>query len=168
MIFPSLWWQLSRLRYLIVVLGFIGIVPAFGPRPRAADRIEMLASAAQTASGVSAAFKVSTFTQAVVGVDITAGSGTVADFDLWLECSDDGGTTWYAVAPNVVVTHSTRAASWTTDADDAYIVDSKATTTAEKYFAQFQTLSCDYVRLEWTHTGGSSPSLTLSVSMVGK
>lgn len=157
--------RLARLARVVALTSLVALLvsPAFA----AASRTELQASAAQTASGNSASFKISTIDHAVVGVDITAGSGTVSDFDLWLEVSDDGGTTWYPIAPNVVVIGSTRAAAWTTDLDDAYIVDSKASTTAETYLAQYPAISADYVRVRWT-IAGTTPSLTFSVSLVGK
>ncbi|HOC18440.1 MAG TPA: hypothetical protein PKK95_09240 [Vicinamibacterales bacterium] len=140
---------------------------ALAPVQGAATRFALLASQAQTASANSSAVQVATITQAVVGIDITAGSGTVSDFDLWLEVSDDGGTSWYPLAPDVVIVDSTRAATWNVDADHAYIVDSKASTTAEKYLAVFKQVPADYVRLRWTLTG-TTPSLTFSADMVGK
>lgn len=157
--------RLARVLRAFAALCVVALLVS--PSWAAATRVELLASAAQTASSNSASFKISTIDHAVVGVDITAGSGTVSDFDLWLEVSDDGGTTWYPIAPDVVVVGSTRAATWTVDLDDAYIVDSKASTTAETYLAQFPAISADYVRVRWTLTG-TTPSLTFSVSLVGK
>jgi hypothetical protein len=150
-------------RFILLCALLLSVFPAL-----AAERMEMIASTAITASGNSPAFKVSTIRSAILGVDFTAGSGTVADFDLWLDCSDDGGTTWFAFPPKSVTVDSTKVTTWTTDLDIAHVVNTKNSTTAEKYTGLYEFLPCDYVRVRYTHTGGSTPSLTLSVSLVGK
>ena len=150
--------RLSPLALLLLV-ALSSCLPAYA----GVQRTELLPSAAQTASAASSGQQLSTIQQAIVGVDITAGSGTITDFDLWLECSDDGGTTWYRLVADHVVIDSTGADSQ----DQVNIVDNKTTTAAERYLAVYQVLPSDYVRVRWTLTG-TTPSLTFSVSLVGK
>ena len=122
-----------------------------------AKRIELLASAAQTASGNSAAFDVPTLTMAMVGIDITVDDFT--DFDAWLEGSDDNGTTWYALEADSEVVNSTRV-----DAQNQVDIASSASG-VEKYSGVFKHLATDKVRLAWSLTG---TSITFSASLVGK
>jgi hypothetical protein len=151
-------------RRLLIWLGLLAfaVAPAFA----AATRIELLASAEQTASSNSAAMRVSTIDHAVVTVEITAGSGTVV-FDCWLEASDDGGTSWYVLPADQVLESYTGATENTVSTNSGDIVDNKTTTAAASYVATYKDLSPDYIRVRWTLTG-STPALTFAVRLVGK
>ena len=129
-----------------------------------AERIELVASAVQTASGNSAAFKVDTIKEAMVGVDITAGT-TVTALDIYLEGSDDGGTTWYELPCDVAMQTSGTATDNAARTNERDIVKSKASTTAEKFIGIYRNLAADYVRLRWIFTG---TNFTMSASLVGK
>jgi hypothetical protein len=125
-----------------------------------AQRIELVASATQTASGNSAAFAVNTATMGSLGVDVTAENMT--DFDAWLEGSDDGGTTWYPIPPDSITVDSTRAV--TRNPTSADVVVSHAAG-AEKFTGEFKHLPWDRVRLAWALTG---TDITFSASLVVK
>jgi hypothetical protein len=128
-----------------------------------AIRTEMVASAAQTASGNSAAFEIPTANNVMIGVDTTAGN-TVTAFDLWAQVSDDGGTTWYDYPADAVLkVGATTPGTAATNQRD--IVDGKSTATAEQFIAIFRNIASDRIRVKWTFTG---TSITFSVSMVAK
>jgi hypothetical protein len=130
-----------------------------------AERIELVASATQTASGNSAAFSVPTAVMAMLGIDITAGS-TVTKLDIYLEGSDDGGTTWYELPCDVVMkTSAVDADNAATSAPQRDVVKDKASTAAEKFTGIYRQLPADYVRLRWIFTG---TSFTMSASLVVK
>ena len=101
-----------------------------------ATRTEMVASGAQTASGVSAGFSIPTAADVMIGIDCTTGS-SVTDFDLWLQASDDGGTTWYDYPADLVLKSSSTGANSPT-ANTLLIVSSKASTTAEQFVGVFK------------------------------
>jgi len=132
-----------------------------------AERIELQASVQQNASGNSGQFSIPTMVQAILGVDVTAGSGTISDFDVWLEGSDDGGTTWYELPCDLVMKSSGTGTANTVAANQRNVVDSKTSTTAEKFVGIYKALPADVVRLRWILTG-TTPTMTFSASLVGK
>ena len=132
-----------------------------------ATRSEMVASAAFTASGVSAAFPIPTANHVMVGVDITAASGTPV-LDLWLQGSDDGGTTWYDMPFDIALQTSTSATEGTTRSNDRSIIDNRTSTTVPAQFiALYKSVATDRIRLKWI-ISGTTPSFTFSASMVAK
>ena len=131
-----------------------------------ATRTEMVASAAFTASGVSAKFSVPTAGDLIVGVDVTAAAGTPV-LDLWLQASDDGGTTWYDMPFDLALKTSATATENTTRTNDRSIIDNKTSTTAEQFMATYKRIATDTVRLKWI-ISGTTPSFTFSASMVAK
>lgn len=161
-------------RSLAGAVLFAGLMAAtIGPAFSASRRIELLASTQISSSSNSQSFQLSTAVFMSVGVDITAVSGTTPQLDLWLECSDDGGTTYYEV-PAARVLKSTRSASAapvaaansvTINARD--IVDAYTTAAAARFWADYPELPSDYCRLAWT-VSGTTPLFTLSVSAVTK
>ncbi len=128
-----------------------------------ATRQEMVASAAQTASGVSSGFSIPTAAQLMIGIDTTTGS-SVTDFDLWLQASDDNGTTWYDYPADYVLKSSSTGAN-TPTAATLLIVASKNSTTAEQFVGVYKHIASDRIRLKWTFTG---TSITFSASYVAK
>jgi len=133
-----------------------------------ASRIEMAASAAQTATGNSAAFSVPTVGMAMVGIDITAFSGTTPTLTVWLQASDDGGTTWFDVPNDLALISATTAATGTMSSTARRnIVDTLVISAAQKHFALYRQLPGDTVRLNWV-ISGTTPSITFSASMVAK
>ncbi len=144
--------------WAIVLLAAIGITPA-------ATRTELIASATQTASGNSGAFSLATARDIMVGVDFTTGS-SVTDLDLWLQASDDGGTTWYDYPADIVLTSANTAATGTiVSVASRDIVDSYSSTTAAQFVGIYKSIASDKIRLKWIFTG---TSFTLSASMVAK
>jgi len=125
----------------------------------ASKRTTLVALAAFTTSGNSVDQDVLTGTMMHVEVDITAASGTISDFDLFMEGSVDGGTTWFRL-------HAVHIDANGTDIVTARsnIVNNKTATTPERYGALYSHLPCDKVRARWTLTG-TTPSLTFAVYM---
>jgi hypothetical protein len=131
-----------------------------------ATRQEIFASQAVTTSGNTTPVDAATLTMLMIGVDITAGSGTVV-LDVFLEVSDDGGTTWYECPADQVLLSSGLAGENTVVTDHRSIVDNKTTTAAAKYLAVYKHLPGDVFRVRWILTG-TTPSVTMSISFVGK
>lgn len=129
-----------------------------------ATRTELVASSAQTASGVSAKFQIPSAADVMVGVDITAGT-SITTFDVWLQASDDGGTTWFDYPADLVLKSTTSGTANSATANTRDIVDNKTTTTAEQFVGVFKRIAADWVRLRWALTG---TSVTFSASMVAK
>lgn len=129
------------------------------------QRFEMHASAAEVATGNSAWFSVPTLSMLAMGVDLTAISGAGATLSVWLQGSDDGGTTAYDIASDQRFESSTAATDITAALDKRNIVD--AETAVAKWMAIYKELPTDTVRLAWV-ISGTTPSITFSASAVGK
>jgi hypothetical protein len=151
-----------RRSFFALLIVALAVSSAFG----AATRQEMVASAAFTASSNSASFSISTAVNLFVGVDITAASGTPV-LDLWLQGSDDGGTTWYDYPCDVQLKTSLTASEGTTSANVRSIVDNKTSTTAEQFMCEYKAVATDKIRLKWI-ISGTTPSFTFSASYVAK
>lgn len=156
------------IRRLIVFLAAAMLfVPAFA----AATRTEMVSSAVQSASGNSAAFSIPTATNLMVGIDLTAcGGSTVAT--VWLQGSDDGGTTWYDYPADLVLQGANTAATGTLSSAPGRrnIVDTLtcgSSLTLVPYVAVYKGIATDRVRLKWILSSVTT-GITFSASMVAK
>lgn len=129
-----------------------------------ARRIELVASAVQSGSANSDAFSVATLTMGVVGVDITAITST-PDLDIWLQGSDDGGTTWYDLPYDQQLTSAAAAADLTANTHKRNINGTSSAAAVSKHAAVYKHLAADVVRLAWVLTTGT---ITFSASLVGK
>jgi len=145
-----------------VVLWLSLLLSLFGLSALAAERIELVASAQQTASGNSASFKVSTIKMAMVGVDVTAVTA-VTDLDVYLEGSDDAGTTWYEIPCDFSLRTESDGTPATVSTNQRDIASS--ITATGKFVGIFKHLPADYVRLRWILAG---TNFTMSASLVGK
>lgn len=131
--------------------------------------VTLVPSSAQNASGAGAWQPVPTASMLAVQADITAGSGTVSDFDLWVEGTNDpADTTGFDVPADQVLKHANGAAANTVAVNQRDIVSNKASITAERFLGIFKHFPFKYCRARWAFTGGSSPSLTLSVTAGAK
>ena len=154
------------MRRLIALLALLVALPASA----AAARQEMVASAAFTSSGNSSAFPIPSCTNLFVGIDMTTGS-TVTALDMWLQASDDGGTTWYDYPADITLKDASTAAaagaetaaSGTQSTRD--IVDNYASTSAQRFVGIYRGIASDRIRLKWVFTG---TSFTFSASYVCK
>lgn len=126
------------------------------------NRVELQASAAQTASGNSASKSIPTGSIAVVNLNITATSGTPS-LDAWLQGSDDG-TTWYDLPYDQQLSSASAATDLTANTDKRNINGTSSATGTGKHVATYKHLACRYVRLSWV-ISGSTPSLTFESAL---
>ena len=130
-----------------------------------AYRFELQASAAQTdASGETVAFHVPTVTMLMVGVDLTAYSGA-GGLTVFLQGSDNGGTTWYDLQHDGALYSSAVEAPGAAVGNTRDICDDADATKLGGHVAVYKHLPTDYIRLKWFKNGTSA---TFSVSAVGK
>ena len=127
---------------------------------------ELLASAVQSASGNSASFPIRTQTMAVVGIDITATSGTSEALDIWLQVSDDGGDTWYDFIYSQQMTSDDAAADINAAATNRNINGVSSALDVGKHLAIYRHLPAGHVRLKWV-ISGTTPTFTFSASLAG-
>lgn len=107
--------------------------------------LTVVASAARTVTGNSAALAVApALGQLVLGVNVTAASGTTPSMTLSVEWSHDGGATWSQADPADTFTAITAAA------------------VKVKSFA----VKSDVYRIVWTITG-TTPSFTFAMTQYG-
>ena len=128
----------------------------------AANRTEVLANGVYSANGVTAAVKVSTATMLMVGIDLTAKSGTLV-LNVILQGSDDGGTTWFdipcdqaLITGGTVVTNH-RCANGST----------ALSSNAQQACGIYKHLPTDTVRVSY-EISGTTPTATMSISVVTK
>lgn len=102
--------------------------------------VEVVASAARTATGQTDALRCGGARNLNLLVDVTAASGTSPSLTVSVEWSPDGGVTWYPA-----------------DTPDAFA----AITATKKAAKQFTVKAPDY-RIVWTITG-TTPSFTFAI-----
>lgn len=148
-------------RLLAAVLALLLSAPAWA----GATRVELLASAAQIATGNGGGIAVGNLKELTVYVDLTAISGTAPLLDVWLQSSSDGGTNWYDMlyeagsmdaAANAVPGSSS---TWSRDVLSGVSATSRATAIYKSFG--------DLVRVRWV-ISGTTPSFTFSVKSIGK
>jgi hypothetical protein len=135
----------------------------------------LLASAAQTASGNGAWIDVDGAKELQVLVDLTAGSGTLSAFSLYLESSDDGVASFEILADtvfkNTLVSSPTVAEPTAIRTDKRNIIDGAVETAIivipTRWTATYRVFG-KKVRARWIITPTSSPSETFEVTAVGK
>lgn len=148
----------------LILLCALVSLPAYAV---SSTSITLLASAAQTASANGATVDVSGIKELTVYVNVTAGSGTLSAFSVYLESSDDGGTTWYEILADEILKTTGTAAEPTPTIQKRNIVTEAAIVTSAKYAATFTNFG-NKVRVHWLITPTSAPSETFSVKAVGK
>ena len=110
-----------------------------------ASLLTLVPSAAQTSSGIGSAVEVGEYIQLLVTLNITAMSGTSPSVEVYLETSDDDGTTWYTL-PNGNFTSATSVG---------------------QQVMQITAPFGNYLRAVYT-LGGTTPSVTFAVKAVAK
>jgi len=135
-------------------------------------QIDLLPLAAQTASGAGPTTDVSGIKELAVFAHVTTGSGSLSGghFALWMESSDDGGVTWYDIAPDYRIVDND---TYTDPVPVLGVVrniipDTTTIITADSKWTAVYTRFGNKVRPRWILSGGSSPSETFSVKGVGK
>jgi len=127
-----------------------------------ATRLELLASGAQTATAQGSGITVANLAELAVMADVTAASGTLT---VYLQSSNDGGTTWFDVMAESACVLTTGVGPGTTGTDVRNIFAGSVTAAAKGY-AKYKTFG-DYVRAAWI-ISGSGATFTFSVKAVGK
>lgn len=127
--------------------------------PAMAETITLKASAAVTAAGQGSLVNVGLRRHITISVNVTAGSGTVTTFRVWLEGTPDGAT-WFELPCDLILKAGATApgAAGTNDRD---IVNETSVQTSAKYVGVCQ-VHMDAVRAAW-NVVGTSPSETFVV-----
>lgn len=150
-------------RGLAVVLLALALVVSLAPPAAAGEFFTLASSAARTAPGNGTATVTGNWRQFAIYVNVTAGSGTVGTFRVWLEATADG-TNWVEV-PCEMAVKTGAAAPGTAAAAARDIVNETAVQTAAKYTALCRTIT-NQVRIAW-NIAGTTPSETFSVIAYG-
>lgn len=132
-----------------------------------ATRIELQASAQQTASGNSSSFAINTITMAAIDINITDVNGTPGTIDIWAQGSDDN-TNWYDIQADVVTEtadNATESANNST-APQRDIVDGYATAAALQAVGLYRHLPWRYIRIKWKLA--TFTDFTFSAELIGK
>jgi hypothetical protein len=132
--------------------------------PALADVFTLQGTQAQTTSGNGTTTDIGNWRHLHVLVRVTAGSGTVNPFRIWLEGSPDNGNTWFEVPCALVVKGGATAPG--TSASQRDIVNEVAVVTSATYLG-----TCDvftqWVRAAW-NIAGTTPSETFQVRAATK
>jgi hypothetical protein len=126
-------------------------------------RFELLASAAQTATGQGGGVSVSGIKSLVIFADVTVVSASLNA--LYLQGSSDGGTSWFDLLAETYV-QTTSGITGTSGTFARNIASSLTTGNIQKIVATYRIFP-DYVRAAW-NLSGSGPSSTFSVKGVGE
>ena len=127
-------------------------------------RLELLASAAQTATGQGGGQAVGNLRELALCVEVTSVSASLTA--IYLQSSSDGGTTWFDVLCSDFCNLTSGASSGTTGSAARNIVANLNTGAVLKAYATYKGFG-DYVRAAWV-IAGSGPSCTFSVKGIGK
>lgn len=131
------------------------------------QKLELQASSAQTANGNSAPQRLLTAQMIDLGIDITAGSGTVTSFDLWLQVAAAEAGPWFDMPADQVLKSADSGTAETVATNQRDVVDGKNDTNAEQFLAVYKHVPAGYVRTKWK-LAGTSPSLTWSATASAK
>ncbi len=136
--------------------------------------IVLLAPGAQVASANGGWIDVSDSKELLVALRLTAGSGTLSHFSVYLEGTDDDGVTSYelladTVFKNTLVSSPTAAEPTSLRTNKRNIVDDEtAIITINSRWTATYTKFGKKVRVRWIITPTAAPSETFGVRAVGK
>lgn len=130
----------------------------------AGEKFTLKASSAVTAAGSGSTFDIGNWRQLFVTVQVTAGSGTVTTFRVFLEASADG--TVFFEMPCKLVLKTGVAAPGASSANQRDVVNETAVQTSAKYVGLCETWA-SVVRAAW-NVAGTTPSETFEVLAIGK
>jgi hypothetical protein len=147
-------------RFLILVLALLLLTcPAL-----AGEKFTLAASAARTAAGTGTAVEVGNLRNLFVSVSVTAGSGTVNPFRVWLEASNDG--TVFLEVPCKLVMETAIAAPGAGTANQRDLLSKVAVLTTGKFIG-FCEVWAPTIRAAW-NIAGTTPSETFEVLAYAK
>jgi hypothetical protein len=143
----------------LLVLLALAAAPAV-----AQETLTLHALAARTTVGTGAAVEVGLASNLAVFARVTAGSGTVNPFDVWIECSLDA-TNWTECSIDDRVEATTTGAGPHTD-NAIKLIAETAVTTSGTYSARITSVA-RAVRARW-NIAGTTPSETFEVLLLAK
>ena len=150
------------LRALVGLLA--AIVLSLASPVLAQDRIVLHVLGAETAPGTGTAVNIGLARSVAVVARVTAGSGTVNPFNVWIECSLDG-TNFTECALDDRVEATTTGTGTFTD-NTILLIAETAVTTSGVYSARVTTLTLA-IRARW-NIAGTTPSETFEVVALPK
>lgn len=130
----------------------------------AKTRFDILASAAQTATGQGGGISVSGVKALFLAVDITSVSGSLTS--IYLQGSSDGSTTWFDLLSDTFCILTSGAGGGTTGSFSRNLTANLTTGQIMKIAATYSKFG-DYIRAAWT-IAGSGPSVTMSFKAIGE
>lgn len=126
-------------------------------------------------SGNPGATDIPTLSLLEVTINVTNVTGTLTAANFWLEASDDGGNTWFAVAYDQQLTHTITATDPTANVNGRNINGTSSITpttllTSTKWTAVYKHLPAGMVRLAYVITGTftAGQGLTTKATWQGK
>lgn len=149
--------QLGRLWTVGAVISLLALVPVLADRQQ-----QLKPSAAETASATGATVSASGKSVALIVLDITAGSGTVTDFRVFIEGSVDG--TIFAALPCDVLLDAAAADPGAGILNQRDIIDVATVTTTGTFYCKIKDPP-SRIRAQWVVVG-TSPSETFSIEAV--
>jgi hypothetical protein len=155
---------MKTLRRFVPFALALAFVCLAAPPLTAAGEIVLKASGAQTGPSTGSLAEIGNYRYITVLVNVTAGSGTVTTFRVWLEGSIDNGANWYELPCYQMV--KAGAAAPGASAAQRDIVNETSVQTAAKYVANCETYFSQ-VRAAW-NIAGTTPSETFAVSAAVK
>lgn len=163
---------LKRSRALTALTLLLALLVELAPPAHAENvRKTLLASGAQTAAGQGGTIDVSACRIVYPFVSVTAGSGTVTTFKVYLEGSPDGGLTWSGLhcwhQSKRVTTGPVTTFLATAGSGEGLIVNETAVVSSATTYAGSCDVTTDTVRLGW-EISGTTPSETFSAQLVCK
>jgi len=154
--------RMPRVAAPLAVLLALLLVPA--PGAQAAEISTLRALAAATAAGQGSAVEIGAWRELGVAVRVTAGSGTVTVFRVYLEGTFDG-TNWFEL-PCLLVLKGGAAAPGALTLNQRDVVNEALAITSAKYAGVCRT-PVSTVRAAWD-VAGTTPSETFEVLVSGK
>ena len=127
-------------------------------------RLELAASAAQTATGQGGAIAVGNLRELALCVEVTVVSASLTC--VYLQSSGDGGTTWYDLLAEAYSNLTSSGTAGTSGTWTRNVVANLSTGAIMKAYGIYKAFG-DYVRAAWV-IAGSGPSCTFSVKGIGK
>ena len=137
---------------LLALLMFTGLAQA------AATRFEIIPSGTYLTGGsATQAFSLTTSQNLAVTVEVTSCAGTPGTLDVWLQASDDGGTTWFDYPADIDLMGTGASTSRTSGTIAGPLrnitgVAGHAVTTKNTYTAVYRGIANDRIRLSYIIT----------------
>jgi hypothetical protein len=127
-------------------------------------RFDILAAAAQSATGQGGGISVSGIKSMALAIDVTCSTGTLTG--IYLQGSSDGGTTWFDMLAATSSWLTSGAGSGTTGSNIKVLAANLQTGNVAKIWATYSIMG-DYIRAAWG-ISGAAPSVTIGMKGIGE